>query len=230
METVKKVDLTGYKEAMVFYGGGTTLSNVGLAFASFAYAKQLLMCVGKNIEPDCLDVEKIKKMFVDEKTFEHLHSMFVAGWTNIERKALIDLMHKELCNYIALEDLDYEPCDLNMWWEEMCAKTITAAKEAGYEDTYTCLNCLTVDGQLDDLWWDDTDVFKCTGYLWLAKEAAIHYGFVGCKKKYSDTFLEWCERNFITNKEEELERLHSLFKVQDNNEIDDILKKNMDFY
>lgn len=217
------IDLTGYKEAMLF--SGSEIDKVGLRLASIAYAKQLLICVGKDIDKRFLDVQVIKKMFLEEDAFEHLHKLFETGWTSIERRALLDCMYNELIKYVSEDELDYEPEDLDIWWRDMIRYTIQCVDKEVSKDMAEYLKKFDSYSTLNALWWISTDIFECTGYAWLGKNAAIMYGYV--EKKDSDTFIMWCELNGIKDRASEKERLYKLFKVNNDMLLDAALKMNM---
>lgn len=219
------VGLTGYREAMVFIGSGTEWT--GCKLANISYAKQLLVCLGKDINPDSFNVSEITRMFLEEETFKHLHELFKAYGTVSDLHALIDMMHEELCKYVDYEDLDYEPEDERIWWSELKKKTIECVSRDISVEMGAFLNNFETNKLLYNLWWPETDVLKCTGYAWLGKNAAIKYGYETMAKRYSDTFLEWCKKNFITDRDSEMNRLCALFKVRYTDKLDELLQMNM---
>lgn len=221
----RTVDLTGYKEAMVFYGSG--YDSLGCRLAVTAYAKQLLICAGKDIEKYYMNVGEIRRMFLEEETFSHLHIAFRLAGTVPELNALMDLLYDELCKYVSEDDLCYEPSDMGMWWDEMRERAIRRLTDDVSKEMGDFLNDLEIHGLFNRLWWTNTNISECTGYAWLGEQASVNYGFNNNKEVYSETFNEWCKRSFVKDKKAEKERLYKLFKVSDDQKLDDVLRMNM---
>lgn len=219
-----KVDLADYHNAMVFYGSG--FDYTGLKLAIYSYARQLLVCIGKDVTEDGIDVVGIRKMFLNEETFKHIHEQFRTSNTVDELNVLMDVMYEELCKYVSDDELCCEPEDVDIWWNLMRYHTIEKVGDEVSKDMRNFLLELDSNGLFTKLWWIDSDVDNCTGFAWLGKEAAINYGS-GNKNKYSDTLIKWCNRLSISDIESEKNRLCKLFNVHDDDKLDEYLELNM---
>lgn len=220
----KEINLTNYREAMVFLGDGTDW--VELKFATIAYAKQLLVCIGKDVKEDWFNVDEITKTFLKEETFKDLHNPFASSWNVVELSSLMDLMHEELCKYVNIDKLDYEPEDVNIWFDQMRDKIISCVRSEISEDMANFISSFH-NRRYERKCWSNFDITKCNSYAWLGSKLADGYGYHLTKSSYSSTFLKWCEQNMITDKDKEKERLYKLFKVSDDAKLDKILEMNM---
>lgn len=218
------ISLKSYQEAMVFYGARDEW--IRCKFAIMLYARQLLICLGKDIDEDCLDVSKISKMFLQEESFRHMHTLFNLKGTVRDLVNLIDIMSGELCKHVSYDSLDYETSDEQMWWNILRSKVISSVRREVSEDIAQFLEELEIRGKFTRLLWDDMNIYECAGYAWIGKEAAMRYGYKE-SKAYSTIFMEWCRRNSVTDMEAEKSRLYALFTVVDDKRLDEILLKNM---
>lgn len=212
------VDMTGYHDAMVFYGQGNNFVGCGLAVN--AYTKQLLNCVGTSI--DTLATDSLGNTFLMDKRFAHLHNEFTVNKTIEDLTRLVRALDDELRKYVSEDKLQFDTYDIDRWRNELYDKIVDHTSKYVSQSMGECLRFYKSDHFITMLNSDNVKVEECSGYAWIGRAIALRYGF-NPDKSYSSLFLRWCRDKGISNIDAKHSWFYSKYDLSTDAELDAII-------